>query len=215
MSKPAKGGQGPPQGAPGGDFDSFWSASRTSRGPKKGVRKMDRKMDPQKIDFRRILRRVRADPGGVCGWHLGLKLTKSNSCLARLAPRRGRRIEDALRQATAAPVILAWLSLWVVGGLCVTCPCGRFVIRQGLGRSWQVLGRMAGAGESKNKYFLLSEYIERYGTGSQDPLMRCGLAKKWRPDQQNRGPRPAKRTPKAIKMRPCVFWKAFGARAAP
>ena len=74
---------------------------------------------------------------------------------------------------------------------------------------------MAGAGESKNKYFLQSEYIERYGTGSQDPLMRCGLAKKWRPDQQNRGPRPAKRTPKAIEMRPCVVWKAFGARATP
>ena len=33
MPKPSKGGQGPPQGAPGGDFDSFWSASRTSRGP--------------------------------------------------------------------------------------------------------------------------------------------------------------------------------------
>ena len=31
MPKPTKGGQGPPQGAPGGDFDSFWSASRTSR----------------------------------------------------------------------------------------------------------------------------------------------------------------------------------------
>ena len=101
MPKPTKGGQGPPQGAPGGDFDSFWSASRTSRGPKKGVRKMDRKMDPQKIDFWRILRRVRADPGGVCGWHLGLKLTNSNSCSARLAPRRGRRIQSlrALRQA--------------------------------------------------------------------------------------------------------------------
>ena len=48
-------------------------------------------------------------------------------------------IEDALRQATAAPVILAWLSLWVVGGLCLACPCGRFVFRQGLGRSWQIL----------------------------------------------------------------------------
>ena len=34
MPNPTKGGQGPPQGAPGGDFDSFWSASRTSRGPK-------------------------------------------------------------------------------------------------------------------------------------------------------------------------------------
>ena len=40
---------------------------------------------------------------------------------------------------TAAPVILAWLSLWAVGGLCLACPCGRFVFRQGLGRSWQIL----------------------------------------------------------------------------
>ena len=47
------------------------------------------------------------------------------------------------------PLILAWLSLWVVGGLCVACPCGRFVIRQGLCRSWQVLGRMS----SFNKRF--------------------------------------------------------------
>ena len=74
MPKPTKGGQGPPQGAPGGDFDSFWSASRTSRGPKKGVRKMDRKMDPQKIDFWRILKRDTGRPGGVCGWHLGFFL---------------------------------------------------------------------------------------------------------------------------------------------
>ena len=132
---------------------------------------MDRKKDPQKIDFWRLLDRDKAGGGGSLLWHLGLKLTKSNSCLARLAPRRGRRIEDALRQATAAPVILAWLSLWVVGGLCVACPCGRFVIRQGLGRSWQVLGRMSGAGESNKKYFLLSEYIERYGTGSHRLLV--------------------------------------------
>ena len=55
--------------------------------------------------------------------------------------------------------------------MCVACPCGRFVIRQGLGRSWQVLGRMAGAVDSKNKYFLLSEYIERYGTGSHRLLV--------------------------------------------
>ena len=68
-------------------------------------------------------------------------------------------------------MILAWLSLWVVGGLCVTCPCGRFVIRQGLGRSWQVLGRMSGVGESTNTYFLQSEYIERYGTGSHRLLV--------------------------------------------
>ncbi len=72
---------------------------------------MDRKKDPQKIDFWRILERVRAGGGGTLLWHLGLKLTNSNSYLARLAPRRGRRIEDALRQATAAPVILARLSL--------------------------------------------------------------------------------------------------------
>ena len=48
-------------------------------------------------------------------------------------------IEDACGRHTAAPVILAWLSLWVVGGLCLACPCGRFVFRQGLGRSWQIL----------------------------------------------------------------------------
>jgi len=150
---------------------------------------MDRKMDPQKIDFWRILRRVRARGGGSLLWHLGLKLTKSNPCLARLAPRRGRRIEDALRQATAAPVILAWLSLWVVGGLCVACPCGRFVIRQGLGRSWQVLGRMSG-------------------------ISTKSRSKASETDTQS-GPRPAKRTPKAIKMRPCVFGNAFGARSAP
>ena len=89
-----------PQAAAGGDFDSFWCASRTSRGPKKGVRKMDRKRDPQKIDFWRLLDRDVVDPGGVCGWHLGLKLTKSTSYSARLAPRRGRRIQSlrALRQ---------------------------------------------------------------------------------------------------------------------
>ena len=72
---------------------------------------MDRKMDPQKIDFWRLLDRDRVRDGGSLLWHLGLKLTKSNPCLARLAPRRGRRIEDALRQATAAPVILARISL--------------------------------------------------------------------------------------------------------
>ena len=58
---------GTPQGAAGGDFDSFWGASRTSRGPKKGVRKMDRKMDPRKIDFWRVSDRDRAGGGGVCG----------------------------------------------------------------------------------------------------------------------------------------------------
>ena len=112
MPNPTKGGQGPPQGAPGGDFDSFWSARRTSRGPKKGVRKMDRKMDPHKIDFWRFLDRDGADPGGVCGWHLGLKLTNSNSCSARPAPRRGRRIQvqslRALRQARGGSDSIFW-----------------------------------------------------------------------------------------------------------
>ena len=44
---------------------------------------------------------IMGGPGGVCGWHLGLKLTNSNSYLARPAPRRGRRIQSlrALRQA--------------------------------------------------------------------------------------------------------------------
>ena len=150
---------------------------------------MDRKMDPQKIDFWRLLDRDGARGGGSLLASLGLKLTNSNSCSARLAPRRGRRIEDALRQATAAPLILAWLSLWVVGGLCVVCPSGRFVIRQGLGRSWQVLGRMSG-------------------------ISTKSRSKASETDTQS-GPRPAKRTPKAIKMRPCVFGNAFGARSAP
>ena len=70
---------------------------------------------------------------------------------------------------------------------------------------------MSGAGESKKKNNILYEYIEyrkiRNGQPSA-PGMDCI-------SQQNRGPRPAKRTPKAIKMRPCVFWKAFGARSAP
>ena len=35
-----------------------------SRGPKKGVRKMDRKKDPQKIDFWRLLDRDGARGGG-------------------------------------------------------------------------------------------------------------------------------------------------------
>jgi hypothetical protein len=54
-------------------------------------------------------------------------------------------------------VILAWLSLCVVGGLCFG-PCGRFVCCQGLGRAWQVLGIMSGAVESNNKYFKISVY---------------------------------------------------------
>ena len=98
-------------------------------------------------------------------------------------------IEDALRQTTAAPLILAWLSLWGLGGLCVACPCGWFVIRQGLGRSWQVLGRMSG-------------------------ISTKSRSKACETDTQS-GPRPAKRTPKAIKMRPCVCRNAFGARWAP
>ena len=72
-------------------------------------------------------------------------------------------------------------------------------------------GPMAGAGESNKEKYLLSEYKEhrkiRNGQPSA-PGMDCI-------SQQNRGPRPAKRTPKAIKMRPCVFWKAFGTRSAP
>ena len=93
MPKPSKGGQGPPQGAPGGDFDSFWSASRTFRDQKKGVRKMDRKRDPQNNDFWRLVRRDRADPGrglAECAdgiWLLNSK--KFNSYLARRAPRMG------------------------------------------------------------------------------------------------------------------------------
>ena len=93
---------GTPQGAAGGDFDSFWGASRTSRGPKKGVRKMDRKMDPQKIDLRRVLKRVRAGPGGMCGPHLALDFEDSVRQFGTpCPPERGRRIQSlrALRQA--------------------------------------------------------------------------------------------------------------------
>ena len=117
MPNPTKGGQGPPQGAPGGDFDSFWSASRTSRGPKKGVRKMDRKMDPQKIDFWRILRRVRADPGGVCGPHLALEFEESHflfgtpctpegaadSIAPRTPPGQGRGISKKVKSVEQFP----------------------------------------------------------------------------------------------------------------
>ena len=135
------------QGAPGGDFDSFWCASRTSRGPKKGVRKMDRKMDPRKIDFRRVLDRDRANPGGVCGSHLALEFEDIESSLARRAPQGGGGLKTPCGAHTAAPVILARLSLWGLGGLCVACPCGRSVICQGLDRTWL-------------------EFRGRYGTGS-------------------------------------------------
>ena len=90
-----------PQAAAGGDFDSFWCASRTSRGPKKGVRKMDRKKDLQKIDFSRVLDRDRANPGGVCGSHLALEFEDSGAAFSTPCPPRGRRIQSlrALRQA--------------------------------------------------------------------------------------------------------------------
>ena len=77
---------------------------------------MDRKMDPQKIDFWRLERRVRADPGRA--WRsvrtasgleiddyvilFGTPCTPEGAAdLARLAPRRGRRIQSlrAFRQA--------------------------------------------------------------------------------------------------------------------
>ncbi len=127
-------GQGPPQGAPGGDFDSFWSASRTSRDQKKGVRKMDRKMDPQKNDFRRLLDRDVVNPGRVCGPHLALEFEDSvilfgTPCtpegaadLARRAPWRGRRIPSlrALRQFPAWVSLRGW---WVKGGMALATLC--------------------------------------------------------------------------------------------
>ena len=96
MPNPTEGGQGPPHGAPGGDFDSFWSAARTSRDQKKGVRKMDRKKDPQKIDFRRVLKRSRADPGGMCGPHLALEFEDSHFLFSTPCPPRGRRMTESV-----------------------------------------------------------------------------------------------------------------------
>ena len=129
----------PPKERRGGTLTRFGPLREPPEDQKRGVRKMDRKVDPQKIDFWRILSRVRADPGGVCGPHLALEFEESHFWSSTPCPPRGRRIEDALRQATAAPVILARISLWGLGGLCVACPCGRFVFRQGLGRPWQIL----------------------------------------------------------------------------
>ena len=40
-----------PRGGPGGDFDTFWCASRAAPCPKKRVRKMTPKMDPSKIEI--------------------------------------------------------------------------------------------------------------------------------------------------------------------
>ena len=63
----------------------------------------------------------------------------------------------------------------------------------------------------------MSDYVEEYickeyGTirngQPSAPGMDCV-------QQQKRGQRPAKRTPKGIKMGPCVFWKTFGAWSAP
>ena len=45
------GGHGAPKERPGGDFDSFWCASRAAPCPKKRVRKMTPKMDPSKIEI--------------------------------------------------------------------------------------------------------------------------------------------------------------------
>ena len=85
MPKPSKGGQGPPQGAPGGDFDSFWSASRPSRDQKRGVRKMDRKRDPQK---NRLL-----EASAARGWRFGQGLAEC------AGPHLGLKIRRPLRGA--------------------------------------------------------------------------------------------------------------------
>ena len=53
---------------------------------------MDRKMDPQKIDFRRVLKRVRAGPGGMCGPHLALEFEDYHFRFSTPCPPRGRRI---------------------------------------------------------------------------------------------------------------------------
>ena len=102
---------------------------------------------------------------------------------------------------TAAPVILAWLYLCGFGGLCLACPCGRFVCCQGLGRAWQVLGIMSGAVESNNKYFKISVYphfkivpkcMQRLENEAQDDKKVTQI------NQQS------------LIMRPWVFWDALG-----
>ena len=60
--------------------------------------------------------------------------------LGRAAQKKIYLLKTPCGAHTAAPVILARLSLWGVGGLCVACPCGRFVNCQGLDRTWLGLG---------------------------------------------------------------------------
>ena len=62
------GGHGPPKERPGGDFDSFWCASRAAPCPKKGVPKTSPKMDPQKIITNRFWR-ARGGPAPVTLWN--------------------------------------------------------------------------------------------------------------------------------------------------
>ena len=56
------GGHGPPKERPGGDFDSFWCASRAAPCPKKGVPKTSIKIVPQQIIKNRF-GRARGGPG--------------------------------------------------------------------------------------------------------------------------------------------------------
>ena len=70
------GGHGAPKERPGGDFDSFWCASRAAPCPKKRVRKMTPKMDPSKIEILGLFWIMPVDfgrPGRVRGSCLALE----------------------------------------------------------------------------------------------------------------------------------------------
>ena len=62
-----------PKERPGGDFDTFWCASRAAPCPKKRVRKMTPKMDPSKIETLGLLKRDGGRPGRVRGSWLALE----------------------------------------------------------------------------------------------------------------------------------------------
>ena len=58
---------------------------------------MDLKMDPQKIDRRRFLKRVTGGPGGMCGSPLALDFEDSGDQFGTPVPLRGRRIYSLTR----------------------------------------------------------------------------------------------------------------------
>ncbi len=76
---------------------------------------MDQKGDPQKIDFWRILRRVRADPGGVCGPHLALEIEESDflsctPCTPEGAADHGKRASSTIDVALQSAALYRGLS---------------------------------------------------------------------------------------------------------